>query len=68
MRVVQLRLVVRIEIVLGELQLAHLVLDLKQLLVNNVRIYVVLLRYVFDALLEVALVLHYYLTLVLVIL
>lgn len=67
-RLVKLRLVVRIEIVLREFELADLVLDFVELLIDQVRVDVVLLRDVFDALLEVALILHYYLALVLVVL
>ena len=67
-RLVELGLVVRIEIVLREFELADLVLDFVELLVDQVRIDVVLLRDVLDALLEITLILHYYLALVLVVL
>ena len=68
MRLVELLLVVRVEVIFCEFELIDLALHFVEVLVHHVRVHVVDLRDVLDALLEVALILHYYLTLVLVVL
>lgn len=56
--VIKLRLVVRVQVVLGELELAHLMLHLVQVGIDLMSILIVRLSDVLDALLEVLLVLH----------
>ena len=67
MGLIKLRLVVRVQVVLGELELAHLMLHLVQVGTHLMRILIVRLRDVLDALLEVLLVLHDDLALVFVV-
>lgn len=68
MRLIQLLLVVRVQVVLRELQLVHLIFHLVKVLVHHVRVDVVDLGDVLNALLEVTLVLHEDLALVFVVL